>query len=138
MLTRKKLTNDALLRNEEIDALVKAKSHVAFQAASPEALNSVAALEALLDNPDYQPTKYLDGCKYFGFDPERPRFPSMKPTFQLESWQVTGIRQMICVLNNPLVNVCTLADATGLGKTIEICGLWIGVSPSLHRYHARL
>ncbi|KAM0123353.1 hypothetical protein ACHAP3_011196 [Botrytis cinerea] len=118
------MANSALL-DKEINAISCSQSHIAFQPPTPSALSAAATLEALLDNPDYQPGNYEDACKYFGFDPDHPRFSTNKPSFSFQSWQVTGMRQVLRILENPLVKVCILADATGLGKTITICGVWI-------------
>lgn len=125
------MANSALL-DKEINAVSCSQSHIAFQPPTPSALSATATLEALLDNPDYQPGNYEDACKYFGFDPDHPRFSTNKPSFSFQSWQVTGMRQVLRILENPLVKVCILADATGLGKTIKICGVWIWVSTPLN------
>ncbi|KAM0175729.1 hypothetical protein ACHAPF_005324 [Botrytis cinerea] len=118
------MANSALL-DKEINAVSRSQSHIAFQPPTPTTPSATATLEALLDNRNYQPGNYEDACKYFGFDPDHPRFSTNKPSFSFQSWQVTGMRQVLRILENPLVKVCILADATGLGKTITICGVWI-------------
>ncbi|TGO23983.1 hypothetical protein BPAE_0115g00120 [Botrytis paeoniae] len=102
---------------------------------TPTALSAAATPEALLDNPDYQPRNYEDDCKYFGFnpDPDQPRFSTNKPSFFLQSWQITSTRQVLRILENPKVKKCLLADATGLVKIITICAVCTSEAQDAYR-----
>lgn len=122
------MNSESSLREKEIEALFPSKAFKSFAPPSASAMADAAMIESFLDNADYQPQSYISDYEFFGFDPEYPRFPTNSPTFQFKSWQVTGMRRMIRILENSTVQACLLADATGLGKTIQIIGLWIWVS----------
>ncbi|KAF7928188.1 hypothetical protein EAE99_004946 [Botrytis elliptica] len=123
----KDMNAETILREKEIEALFSSESSKSFVAPSAAAMAEMVQMENFLDNKEYQPLDYISDCKFFGFDPEHPRFPGMNLTFQFKSWQVTGMRRMITIFKNPIVRACLLADATGLGKTIEIIGFWIWI-----------
>ncbi|KAF7950918.1 uncharacterized protein EAE97_002470 [Botrytis byssoidea] len=114
------MNSKSSLRKKEIEALLPAKVSKSFAPPSASDMADRASLESFLYHADYQPQSYISDCKSFGFDPEHPRFPSNSPTFQFKSWQVTGMRRMMRILDNPIVQACLLVDATGLDKTTKI------------------
>ncbi|TGO70276.1 hypothetical protein BOTNAR_0002g00600 [Botryotinia narcissicola] len=108
------MNSKSSLREKEIEALFPSKASKSFAPPSASDMADRATLESFLDHADYQPQSYISDCKFFGLDPEHPRFPSNSPTFQFKSWQVTGMRRMIRILDNPTVQACVLADTAGL------------------------
>ncbi|TGO09118.1 hypothetical protein BTUL_0178g00040 [Botrytis tulipae] len=70
----------------------------------------------------------------FNPDPDQPRFSTNKPSFFLQSWRITGMRQLLRILENPKVKKCPLADATSLVKIITICA-HLGSDFQVYIYH---
>lgn len=112
----------------ETRALMKAKESIAFEPTTAEQKVAEELVEKMLDNSAYQPTDYTGACNSLGLDPDRPRFSSMNIVNHFHSWQVTGINRLVEIHDNPDTRAAILADATGLGKTIELLGFIIHVS----------
>jgi SNF2 family DNA or RNA helicase len=52
----------------------------------------------------------------------------MPTTLTFKPWQVTGILATEELAANIYIRGCIVADATGLGKTMQIMGYWYRVS----------
>lgn len=72
---------------------------------------------------------YKGACIALGIkDLVMPQLNGMYLTTVLRSWQVTGIHAMDEFAKDNGISACILADATGIGKTYEMIGLWLHVS----------
>ncbi|TGO21292.1 hypothetical protein BPAE_0228g00060 [Botrytis paeoniae] len=102
---------ESVSREREIDALLNSNASKSFVALSAVAMADMAKMESFLDIEECQSQTYVSDCEFFGFNHKYPRVPSNSPIFQFKSWQVTGMRQMIRILDNPNAKACLLADA---------------------------
>lgn len=103
-------------------------NRIPMRSVTSDDTNIVSQMEALLDNPIYQRMDYVGACKALGItDPKTPHLPGMPATAILKSWQVTGIKALVDFESDPQLLACVLADATGLGKTVQMLGLMVFV-----------
>lgn len=122
---------------EELESSITG-NRIPMRTVTSDDTDRVSQMEALLDNPLYQRMDYDGACKALGItDPNTPHLPGMPTTAILKSWQVTGVKALVDFEANPQLSACVLADATGLGKTIELLAFWVFVRviyPPVHTY----
>lgn len=112
----------------ELEASIQG-NRVPMRTVTSDDTDIVSKMEQLLDNPTYQRMDYKASCDALGItDYERPHLPGMPTTAFLKSWQVTGVKALVDFEADPQLSACILADATGLGKTIELLAFWVFVS----------
>lgn len=127
-----RLENDEAMRNEEdqvwraeVEALMDPTTRVLnLESSTPEEIQYAASLEQLRDNSAYQPGDYIEACTALKVDSELPLFLCMNPAQPFKPWQVTGIHGLYQIFNSKLAKAALLADATGLGKTLQVLEFW--------------
>jgi hypothetical protein len=114
----------------EVEENAKSDKFV-IKPATEDELSLFSEMERYLDNPKLQRMDYHEARKALRIDdPQRPQLLGMATSMQFKSWQVPGIKALVDFEADPAIRACILADATGLGKTIQILGYWHYVSKS--------
>jgi hypothetical protein len=122
------LEEETQLWKQELEALAK-KERFVLCVATDEEVAKQSQLQKYFDNPKFQRFDYVKACKALGIqDPKRPRFDGMPTTLTFRTWQVVGIHALVEFKVDPTIRAAILADATGLGKTMQIIGYWYYVS----------
>ena len=70
---------------------------------------------------------YEVACRFLDLDSRHPRYSTMNLTANLHSWQVTAISSLVQIHDDPRTYAAIVANATGLGKTIQLLGFLIHV-----------
>lgn len=122
------LSEESRMWLDELESTIE-DNRVQMRTVTSDDTDRVSKMEQLLDNAVYQRMDYKAACEALGItDPNKPHLPGMPATAILKSWQVTGVKALVDFEADPQLSACILADATGLGKTIELLAFWVSVS----------
>lgn len=124
---------DAAWRRSLLDDGSEEADNLLTQMATEEDRNRYLGSQLLVDNIMFQPQGHAAACAELMIpNPERPRFPSMPLRRTFHFWQVVAIHWMICKRISGLGGVL-VCDTMGMGKTWELAGMLLAVSPTVPR-----